>query len=154
MRAIPRSIFSWDFDVVENGRTLCVIDQGFWGERASFQMEGRTYTLGRESGWGDFWVREGGAEGRIIVRATKTSVFRRRFDVVIDGVEFVLEPYSWFGWHYNLVGGGKAVGSIRRASFFRRGLVVDLPEQLPVAARVFLLWLVLMMTRRAQRNSS
>jgi hypothetical protein len=31
---------------------------------------------------------------------------------------------------------------------------VDLPEELPVAIRVFLLWLVLLMKRRARRNSS
>jgi hypothetical protein len=153
MRAIPRSFFSWDFDVVESGKALCAIDQGYWRERASFSLAGRTYTLGRESGFGDFWVREGGEGGPVLCHATKVSAFRRRFDIVIDGTEFVLAPRSLFGFSYDLTSGSAVVGSISRVSLFRRELELDLPDELPVAARVFLLWLVLLMKRRSRRRN-
>jgi hypothetical protein len=154
MRAKPKNLFSFDFEVSEKGRLLCLLDHSYWRECASFSLAGRTHTLGRERGWGAFWVREGGARGEVLCRATKVSVFRRRFSLRIDREEFVLEPRSLFGYGYVLRSRGQVVGSIQRVRFLSREMAVDLPEELPVAIRVFLLWLVLLMKRRARRSSS
>jgi hypothetical protein len=40
------------------------------------------------------------------------------------------------------------VGSIRQESFFGRKTTVDLPEELPVEVRIFVLWLATIMRKR------
>ena len=152
MQAIPVSLLSWKFEIRDGGQRVCRIEQSFFRERGSFFLDGRTYTLGRAAGWGDYWVCKGGEAGRILASADKVSFFGRRFDVEIEGDRFELVPKSMFSLGFDLRRDGETIGTIRRAGIFTRKMDIDLPEDLPISLRVFLVWLVLMMFRRSSNS--
>ena len=50
---------------------------------------------------------------------------------------------------FGLFEGGVPVGRIAPAGWFGRRAVIDLPADIPLPAQLFLLWLVLVLWRRA-----
>ncbi len=99
-------------------------------------------------------MREGGEDGPVLAQGDKKSPLSRKFSLEVGSDDYELAPTSAFSSSFVLLQGGKTVGRIRREGIFSRRMKADLPETLPVAVRVFILWLVLMMLRRRQNNNA
>ncbi|MDD9889248.1 MAG: hypothetical protein OXU30_02770, partial [Gammaproteobacteria bacterium] len=48
MEAVPQSLFSRDYDVLENSRKIADIDMAWWGERADVLIDNTTYKINKQ----------------------------------------------------------------------------------------------------------
>ncbi len=153
LHVCPKGILSETYTISakEKGPPLTSVSSRWFREAGSFSLDNRTFDLGREGRMGgDFFVSSG---GRKLARADKPSAWYRRFSVRVAGTKYVLQARSSFSRKFDLLQGTRRVGSIEPTSIWTRRATADLPEELPLEVRVFLIWLVLVLWRR-QRNSS
>lgn len=149
LRAIQRSWFSYNFDVIDRtGTRVATADMSNWRENARLEVEGRRY-LARHQTWAREFVLEG-EDGSIVAVAEKPSSWRETFSLEHGGVRYGLRKESPWKSSFILSREGVGViGSVRQKSLFGRETIVDLPEELPVEVRVFVLWLATLMRKRA-----
>jgi len=127
------------------------ISLGWLREAGRLTVSGATYALGREGLMSGAFFLEGDL-GRVAT-ARKPNAFTRSFEVSIDRRNYVFRASAPIVRTFVLERGGKVVGTVRPVALLSRRAVADLPEDMPLPARVFLVWLVLLMWRRASRNS-
>ena len=147
LHATPRGLFTWGFTIRHSGDTIADIDPSWLGERAEITVEGHTYSAYRESLLAGKFVLQ--SEERTLARARKTSVFVLAFDIDLAGRPMELKAASMWRREFGLFEGGVQVGRIGPAGWFGRRAVIDLPPDIPLPAQLFLLWLVLVLWRRA-----
>ena len=148
LRIEPKGWLSWSFRVLDaRGHALTEIQQAWVRERGTFSIDGTRYTVRRTSAWkGTFQLEQ--PEG-VLAEATKPSLFRRAFDVVTPRGHLRVEATSVFGRTFEVYRDEAPVGSIRPAAFLSRSAEADLPDDLPEPIRVFLIFLVLLLWKRA-----
>ena len=86
LRAVPRNVFSWDFSIQANGAAVAEIDQSWFRERGEFVLDGRRFTVYRESWMGGDFILE--SDTGVIARAVKPNAFLRMFEVEHEGRTF------------------------------------------------------------------
>ena len=143
---------SYTISAKKKGRALTTVSIRWFREAGSFSLDGQTFDLGRE-GWmgGDFFLSIGRRE---LASADKPSAWHRRFTVRADGTKYVLQARSAFSRKFDLLRGRRKVGSIEPTSIWTRGATADLPAELPLELRVFMIWLALLLWKRARDSSS
>ncbi|MDX1548419.1 MAG: hypothetical protein R3247_15580 [Rhodothermales bacterium] len=148
LRAEPYSLFSWDYVVYDGEVAVADIDVAWLRERAIVDIGDLACEVKRE-GWGSKgYTFEAG--GQRLMRAVKPSAFFRRYEVTVGGDAYVLEAQSAFRRTFVLrTMDGVVLGTIAPDHPFTRRMRIDLPEALPLAVRVFLVWLVIVQWRRA-----
>ena len=148
----PAKWWSEVYEIVDDSRRLTEVNIRWSREAGSFTLDGDTFDVGRE-GWmsGDYFLERGGTR---IARADKPSAWHRRFTVHVQGTKFELTATSAFSRKFVLKKGGRAIGTVEPESCWNRRAIVDLPDELPVEVRVFLVWLVLVMWKRQRQASS
>ena len=149
LRAVPKSWFSYSFDVRDRtGTRVATADLSNWRENAKLEVGGRRY-LARHETWAREFVLEG-EDGLTVAVAEKPSAWREIFSLEYGGARYELRKESpWKSAFVLSRDGVGVVGSIRQKSFFGRETSVELPEELPVEVRVFVLWLATLMRKRA-----
>ena len=150
IEARPKRLFSWDYRLFEAGRPLTTLVTNTMRERARFELEGESYEIRRESGWGAFVLTSATGE---VCRAVKPSAFIRRFELTYEGVSYDWHAPSMLGRGFVLEDEQREVGTLAAEGLFSRAYVVDLPSTLPAAVRVFLVWLAVITHRRRARSS-
>ena len=145
MTATPKNWYSWNFDISDEGRTVATIDTSSWRERADLHVAGASYRVYREHALGDFLLEQ---HGSVVARAEKPSAWFRSFVIRHDDRHYTLQAASAFSRRFVLVDGTKDVGTIAPAHPGTRRAEVDLPGSLPIALRVFMVWLALLLWRR------
>ena len=151
LRAEPKSWFSWDYTVYDNGAPVADLDLAWVREAGEVIIEGVACTLYRENLLSGVFILEGG--GFPLARAEKPSALFRTFEIAYDG-HYTLQARSAFARTFVLCEGDREIGSIYPDHLFSRKMTVDLPEALPLAVRVFITWLVILMWKRAAQSSS
>jgi hypothetical protein len=148
LRAVRRGWFSYDLDVFDRaGTPVAKVDLAHWRENAKIEVEGRRY-LARHEMWAREFVLEA-EDGRTVALADKPSAWERRFLLDYGGGRYQLAKESpWRSAFLLTREGAGVVGSVRRRSPFGRETVVDLPGELPLEVRVFVLWLTVLMQKR------
>jgi len=151
IRATPKHLFSWGFDLDLGEMSRICLDMAWFREQGRFTWDGTEYQLSREGPWtGDFLLM---ADDRVLARATKDSVFLRSFTIRLDGRELRFRAAAWLFRRFELIEGDSVVGEIVPDHFLTRACTVDLPEDLAVPVRVFLFWLAAILWRR-QSNAA
>jgi hypothetical protein len=145
MRAIPKHAFSWEFTMTDGGRTLARLETSWWREKGTLTVEGVEHRAYRESLFGDFVLESGGAT---VARATKPSAFQRKFVITHNGVEYTLRSHSPFRRSFVVLQGDRAIGSIAPDGVFSRKADVDLPDDLSLPLKAFILWLTVLLWKR------
>jgi hypothetical protein len=64
------------------------------------------------------------------------------------GAQFELKPQSPFTRGFQLLKGKRIVGTLLPASFLTRKINVELPEDLPLQIRAFIVWLTVLLWKR------
>jgi hypothetical protein len=146
LRAIPKGWLSWDFVVKQGSQTLAEIDVSWWREQGELAVRGRTYKVFREGLMSGAFVLE--SAGSVLARAEKPSAFRRSFAIEHAGRQYTLRSKSAFGRAFELLDGPRAIGSISPEWIFSRRASADLPEDLPLEVRVFIIWLTIILWKR------
>ncbi|GAB4237662.1 MAG: hypothetical protein OHK0028_14990 [Deltaproteobacteria bacterium] len=142
---VPKSWFSWDYDLYERGALLATIDNAWWRELGAFEHGGKRYTVRRDGLTGPFLLE--GEEGEI-ARAVKPGFAFRRFEVEYAGRRFSLHSVSSLRNSFELAEGDRPAGSVRCSGRLSYRGQAFLPPDLPPPVRVFLVWLVVLLWRR------
>jgi hypothetical protein len=150
LRSIPTSWFSWDSRLVEDDVEVAFLDLSTIRDAASFELEGRRWEIRREGMLTGEWLLETG--GQVMARATKTSAFRRSYEVVAENRRLDLAPTGFARRAYQLRHGDIVIGGMAPDGFFRRSADVAFPGDLHLATRIFLAFLVLVQWRRTARS--
>ena len=143
---IPNRWFSWDFTLLQGTQQVASVEMSAWREKAEFRVQDRTYRIYREGLIGDFVLE---TAGTVAARATKPSLFRREFLIGEDGRRYTLKAKSSLGRGFVLSDGGREIGSLNRESVFSHRAAVNLPEDLSLPLKVFIVWLVMILWKRA-----
>lgn len=146
LSAVPRSWWASDYNLLKDSTTVAVIDSSWWRETGELTIKDSTYRVYREGFMSGAFVLESG--GSVLARAEKPSAFYRSFLVEHDGRKFTLEAESAFFRKFILSEAGQQIGSVYPLHALTRKAVVDLPEELPLALRVFMFWLVAIQWKR------
>jgi hypothetical protein len=154
---IPKSIFTNHFTFRAPDHALVELDASQWREVARFRLKEGQFAMQREGEWsgplklrGDFVLVH---NGNVVARAKKVSVFRSTFEVEAMGGKLMLQKESIFRRTFVILENDRQSGSIRRANFWSRRTLVNLPAKWPVYVQVFLFWLVLLMWNRQDASS-
>lgn len=121
------------------------IDFAHIREKGDVEIDGMVCRMYRDGFLGDFVLE---AQGHILLRAQKPSAFVRSFDLTYDHKHYQLKAASPFRRRFVLIEGNAIIGTIYPVSLFTRRAILDLPEEMPLVVRVFILWLVLLLWRR------
>jgi hypothetical protein len=146
LRAAPRSWFSNTYLIAEDGVSVAALNLAVFREAAALRIDGDEYRLYRE-GWasGDFVLERNGA---IVVRAAKPSAFRNLFEIDYNGQRFRLQRESAWRREFGLYRGEGRIGVLAPEGMWSRVAQGELPAELPLAVRAFIIWLMLLIWRR------
>jgi len=150
LQIVPTHWYSWDVTVTDESRPVADIALSWLGETGTLTVDGNTYDVHREGLMSGTFVLE--HAGRVLAQAEKPSVFRREFVIRHADREYTLRPQSFFGRAYVLLDGSRQLGSLAPKGPFTRGAAADLPHDLPLPLRMFIVWLTVVLWRR-QRSS-
>lgn len=146
LQLAPQSWFAWNFDVLENDRPIAEIKASSLRESGTISIDGVSYSAYREGLLsGDFILEQ---VGQPIARAQKPSAFLNSFDVQYSDRSYTLKKESLIGRSFVLLEGDRQVGSIHAQGFLKRKADVDLPDDMPMPAKAFVMWLAILMWRR------
>lgn len=149
LRAESEGWFSHDFEVLDasSGAAVGWVDLSSWRERAELQIAGACYRATHGMGEREFVLSR--KDGSKVFAAEKPSAWREILAFEHGGVRYELRKESAFKRAFVLwrEGAGE-VGSLRSGGAFRREWTADLPEELPLEARVFVMWLARVMWNR------
>ena len=152
-----RNIFTFRFDVFEKDSPVAEIDLRMWKEGADVLIKGEEFQVVREKMMSGAFILE--AHRTEVVRATKPSVFYRRFNIEFAGRRFVLRAVSAFRRAFVITeepedGIAIEIGLIEPTKWYNHSAVARFDDDLPVAVDIFLISLVLMVWKRAANSSS
>jgi len=152
MTIAPTRWYSWDFDVVEGERHIANLDLSAWAEKGVLTIDGVAHRVYREGvGSGDFLLER---DGIVLARATKPSAFWNAFEVRHDGRTYELVKESVWRRRYVVRSGNAAIGSVGPRRTFGREAFATLPESWPLPLKVFVIWLVVILWKRAAAAAS
>jgi len=142
----PKSLFSMrNYRIVQDGGPVGEIDCGRVREGATITIGGTSYTASREGLLSGAYHLE--AAGNRLASAEWARA-HRRFTVQAGGRNYALKAASWFGRAFVLTENEVQIGSIARQGFFSRTSKAELPDDLALEVKAFLIWLVILMWQR------
>jgi hypothetical protein len=146
LTANPRSWLSWDCTLGKDGESLADIDLSSWREKGNLIVANSAYRVYREGLCSGAFVLE--SNGTAVARAHKPSAWTRRLVIEIGGAQFELKPESAFTRGFRLLKGKTTIGTLSPASMWSRKINVELPEDMPLLTRAFVVWLTVLLWRR------
>ena len=121
-----------------DGKPVVVLNHAKLG----FSLDGQTYTVRRSGFLGPLYELQ--QDGVTLVSA-KQAAFAFRYTVSLGDHAWILKALGITETRFGLFDGAAQVGAISPAS--RSGattdITIDLPDALPLAGQVFLIWLLL-----------
>jgi hypothetical protein len=146
LELVPLGWFSWDFGVLRNGSSIAEIGISSCRESGVLVVGGSSYNVYREGAMSRQFILE--LNGTQLARAEKPSALRRSFTVQHEGKNYILKAEISFGRTFLLLENDRQIGSISPARMFKRKAMADLPDELPLPIKVFLLWLTVILWKR------
>jgi hypothetical protein len=161
LRAVPKGWFSYDFTVLDHaGQPVAQADLSNWRERTKLEIGGTHYEASTQRREAKEFLLEDERGQRVAVvekveppstwkdRFLKSSEWKDRFPFEHGGNRYELRKESTKACVITREGVG-SVGSVRlEGGWFSRGWTADLPEELPLEVKVFLVWVVVVLWRR------
>ena len=120
-------------------------------EGATITIGGTSYTAAREGKMSGAFYLE--TNGNRLGSADKPSARTALFTVRVGGRALTLKKASFFARAYILTEGNVQIGSIAPIGWFGGKCKAELPDDLTLEFQAFLIWLVIVMQRRAMAQS-
>lgn len=146
MMAEPHGITARRYRVVADGATITEISFALFGPSTAMPIAGRAYRLRRAGLLRDDFALETD-DGTPVAKARQGNALRHDFEVVVGARRLHLRAESSLRSDYLLLDGDQRIGALHPAGPMRRGVEADLPDSLPLEARIFVLWVVLTLWR-------
>ena len=146
LQLIPQGWLGWNFDVLDNDGKVAEIKTSTLPESGTFALGGTNYRAYRERMFsGDFFLEQ---DGQQIARAQKPGAFRSSFEITYIDQSYKLTKQSLVSRSLILFEGDVEVGCIRPESCLSRKATVSLPEAMPAAVQLFVIWLAILLWKR------
>jgi hypothetical protein len=150
LEAISTGFLSWGFTVYRGDEKVAELDMFTFRERASAWIGNRNYMFARESILqGTYALKDG---DQVLARAQEYGWLRPSFDVEVAEGQATLRSASFWRRDFELRKGAAPIGCIYSTGWFRRKIVIDLPDGLSIPEQIFLFWLVQVIWRRADSS--
>jgi hypothetical protein len=144
--AIPDGWFSWGFTIFDDQKAIAKIDLAWMREAGELNLDGSNYRVFREGLLSGAFILE--KEGRVLARAIKPSALIRSFKVDYNNRSYTLEAETALLRKFLLRGNGQTIGSVRPEHAFTRRAIIDLPADIALPVRIFMVWLTLVLWKR------
>jgi hypothetical protein len=152
LRIFPKHWFTWNSEVLENDISIASIEFLAWGENGEIITHDCCYKVYREPGLSaSFFLEE---NGKRIAWAIKPNPFYKLFEINYAGTEYELKAESPFLRQFILQERGLIIGAISPNHAFTRRAIAELPANIPLPIRLFMIWLVLLLWRRNEQASA
>lgn len=148
MIAEPQGVTMRRYSVTCDGAPIGELSFPTFGPSTATPIAGQRYRLRRTGVLRDTFTLV--ADGAPVAHAAQRDPLRREFAVEAGERGLSLRAESLLRSGYTLLEGDRVVGALRPAGRLRRGIEADLPDDLPLAVGVFLLWIVLLLWRRSR----
>lgn len=116
-------------------------------ESATITIEGKNYTAAREGKMSGALYLE--ANGNRLADADQSGIRNRLFTVRVGGRTLTLKTASMFARSFILTERDVRIGSIAPIGWFSGKCEAELPDDIAPEIQAFLIWLVIVMQRRA-----
>ncbi|HEY7850142.1 MAG TPA: hypothetical protein VIC27_08760 [Ktedonobacterales bacterium] len=149
MTAAAQGAIARRYQIAAEGVPVAEINFPALGPSTASPIAGRTYRLRRVGVLRERLTLEPDAAGaRAVASATQRDPLRRDFAVELGDRHLRLRAASPLRSEYLLLDGAQTIGAVRPAGALRHDAEADLPDDLPLEARIFILWVVLLLWRR------
>jgi hypothetical protein len=146
LELIPKTWSSWNFTALEASQAVADIDVSWWREKGVLTVRGASYPVFREGLMsGDFILESAGS---VLARAQKPSAFRRSFIIKHAGEQYTLRAKSAFRRAFILLDGSREIGSISPEGIVTRRARADLPKDMLLPVKIFIIWLAVILWKR------
>ena len=152
LEAIPTNFLAKNFRLEQDNKLVGELDPSIWRCKATLELEEGTYNLYREKLLGGDYLLE--HDGTIVTRAIKTNVFRNKYAIQIGNRVLEFKKVHWTSRKFGLFDGDQQVGGIYPRGIFTKRAKIDLPQEWPLASRVFMFWLAFLIWKRDSQAAS
>ena len=142
MEARKISVWRSRYRVTDRGRQIAVWDSSVWRRGGELELDGRRFHV-RSNAWGSKYTMVDDA-GTMVASADRVG--RKRWTVEAAGQTYHFRRRSFWGNEQELVLGDTRMGSVRKTSFWRGDVAVELPG-LATALPLFVLGVVVSMCK-------
>ena len=152
LEATPKNWFSWNYTISDDSKKIADLDMSSWREKGELRIDGVSYVVRRKGFLSSTILLE--LNNTELAKASRSSVFRRSFSLEIEGKRYEIKRKSLLRRTIVLTNDLGAIGSVSPRSFLSRRTNVDLPENIDLPIRMFILWLALLLWKRESETSS
>ena len=152
LSAVPDGWLSWDFTIFDDQKAIAKIDLAWVREAGELYLDGSSYRFFREGLLSGAFILE--QEGRVLARAEKPNALTRSFKVESNDKSYILEAESALQRKFVLRAGGQTIGAVRPEHAFTRKAIIDLPADIALPVKIFMVWLTLILWKRDQDASA
>ncbi|MBC8290849.1 MAG: hypothetical protein H8E37_11085 [Planctomycetes bacterium] len=151
LKAVPIGWCSWSFRVEGEAGHCAHIDMAWVRESAEVDIDGQRYRVRKSAAIGGSF--ELTRDGHVVATASKRMMVRA-FDVRVGERHFELSALSIFGRAFGLFENEQQTGIMSPVSMWGRSAEVHFPDDISRDVQVFLIWLVLILWRRAASSAA
>lgn len=160
IEAVPAGWLTSDYRVFHAGSELTRLAMAWDRDACRYEVDGRLYEARRSGFAGLVGAYELVEEGQTVATVRRPNPFSRRYEVIPTAADdtrsghLTLVAVSAFSRKFRVDRSSATIGVIRPVSLFSGRAVVDLPNEVPAAMQLFLLWLVITSWRQGNTASS
>lgn len=148
MTAEPQGVIVRRYSIMAEGAPVCEISFPAFGPAIASPIAEQLYRLRRTGVLRERFTLEPANTGaQAVASATQRDPLRREFAVEVGARRLTLRAASPLRSEYLLLEGEQSIGAVRPAGALRQGVEADLPDDLPLEARIFIIWIVLLLWR-------
>ena len=141
--ARPRHWFSSDYRILEGEEEITTLQLRILRDRATFRVDEKEYKIDVEGFFlGRFELKDG---PMVLARAER---IKRKYEIRTGGHRITLEPKGWLAKSFDVRVPTGSIGSIHSLGWASLSAEADLPEDLALPLRIFLVYLILVAWRR------
>jgi hypothetical protein len=141
-------LFSWQFDVLQNGAPAGRLEGSGSSETGVFTIGDSRFDVSCN---GSFCLT---ANGVPLAHAEKPRLLTRSYSVTYNGRTYTLKHPSLISSKYVLMENEQVLGTVSPKGFFKRGAVIENANELPAPFMLFLGWIALILWKRLHEGSS
>ena len=149
LTCLPESLCSWDFRVL-GASVACSVTFNFFTEQGGIALGLKHLVVRKHGPMSGHWTLED--HGQPVAEAHKPDLFFRTFEIQAGSLRISAQAQTPFTRSFNILCGGRTVGTIRPAHAFTRRAFIECSPEVSEACQIFAFWLAALTWRRQANN--
>ncbi|MEM8719562.1 MAG: hypothetical protein AAGE84_09675 [Cyanobacteria bacterium P01_G01_bin.39] len=151
LTCLPRSIFSWNYSVIDvDNNTKALVNFNFASEQGSIILDLNDYKIQHRWLSGEWLLK---IDDEVVATAIKPNPLTRFFEVTYEDKIVILKAESPFSRTF-LIEQNEILGVIEPTHLFTRRAAVNCSSSIRIPIQIFLFWLTVLMWRRAANTNN